>query len=77
MTTGSVLKTNESAMDRALRFGVGLVLIALAFIEEVGPWGYIGAVPLVTAIVGYCPFYALLGISTAGKRTAHQTSRRA
>jgi hypothetical protein len=76
MNTAPVLKMNESAMDRALRFGVGLVLIALAFIGEIGPWGYLGAVPLVTAIVGYCPLYALLGISTAGKRTAHQSSPR-
>jgi len=55
---------NIGGLDRILRIVVGLVLIALAVTGTVGVWGYIGAVPLLTALVGFCPAYALLGLKT-------------
>ncbi len=58
------MKTNEGTIDRALRILAGLVLIALAATGTVGVWGWIGVVPLATALLGWCPPYALLGIST-------------
>jgi len=30
----------------------------------VGLWGYIGVLPLLTGLVGWCPPYALLGFNT-------------
>jgi hypothetical protein len=42
--------------------------MALAFAGEIGAWGYLGVLPLLTAIVGICPLYGLLGMSTAGRR---------
>jgi hypothetical protein len=36
----------------------------LAFTGTVGWWGWIGIVPLGTALVGFCPLYPLLGINT-------------
>jgi len=58
------MKTNEGTIDRALRVLAGLVLIALAATGTVGVWGWIGVVPLATGLIGWCPAYTLLGIST-------------
>lgn len=55
---------NEGTIDRALRIIAGLVLIALVFIGPQTPWGWIGVVPLLTGLVGFCPAYRLLGINT-------------
>jgi hypothetical protein len=53
-------------LDRGVRIVLGLALLAVFFTAS-GParWlGLVGLVPLVTAAAGYCPLYALLGIST-------------
>jgi hypothetical protein len=61
---GSFMKSNVGGIDRILRITVGLVLIGLAATGTVGWWGWLGAVPLVTGLVGWCPPYALLGFNT-------------
>ncbi len=58
------MKSNVGGIDRILRALVGIVLIALAATNVIGMWGYIGIVPLLTAAVGFCPAYTLLGLST-------------
>lgn len=55
---------NVGGIDRTLRIGGGLTLIALAATGTVGAWGYLGVVPLLTGLVGWCPPYALLGLNT-------------
>ena len=55
---------NEGTIDRALRVVIGLVLIALVFVGPKTAWGWIGLIPLVTGLVGFCPAYRLLGIRT-------------
>lgn len=55
---------NAGTVDRALRAIVGLVLIALILTGTIGVWGWIGVVPLVTAALGWCPAYTMLGIKT-------------
>jgi hypothetical protein len=62
------MTTNEGILDRALRVIAGFVLIAAA-LGSFGPaytsvWGWIGVLPLVTGLVGWCPLYSLLGIKT-------------
>ena len=59
---------NEGSRDRRLRVIVGLFLIALVFVGPHTPWGWIGIVPLLTGIVGFCPAYTLLGVRTCPKR---------
>ena len=58
------MKSNVGGIDRPLRIVAGLVLIALAATGTVGMWGWIGVVPLLTGLVGWCPVYPLLGINT-------------
>lgn len=59
---------NEGKLDRLLRVIAGLGLIALTQVGPQTPWGWIGVVPLLTGIVGYCPAYALLGLNTCKAR---------
>lgn len=58
------MKTNEHMIDRVLRVIAGLVLITLAATGTIGVWGWIGVLPLVTGAVGFCPGYAIFGMST-------------
>ncbi len=61
---------NESPADRIVRAIVGAVLLALVFVGPRTPWGWLGLVLLLTALVGSCPLYTILGISTSHPRTA-------
>ncbi|MCP1318268.1 DUF2892 domain-containing protein [Vreelandella lionensis] len=58
------MKTNVGGIDKIARIGVGLLLIVLALIGTIGPWGWIGIVPLATGLFNFCPVYSLMGIST-------------
>jgi len=65
--------TNVGLIDRTLRIVVGLLLIAyaipLGFPQTGWNWvGWIGIVPLLTALFGYCPAYTLLRITTCPAR---------
>lgn len=60
------MKQNVGNIDRAIRAIVGIGLISLVFIGPQTVWGWIGIIPLATAIIGWCPPYSLLGISTCG-----------
>jgi hypothetical protein len=55
---------NEGTVDRVLRVVGGAALISLVFVGPETPWGWIGVVPLVTGLIGNCPVYSLLGLST-------------
>ena len=55
---------NVGGIDRVLRAIIGVVLVALAVMGTIGPWGWIGLVPLATAALGVCPLYTMLGFST-------------
>jgi ABC-type polysaccharide/polyol phosphate export permease len=62
------MTANIGTVDRILRIVVGLVLIALVFVGPQTPWGWIGIVPLLTALIGFCPAYRLIGINTCSTR---------
>jgi hypothetical protein len=63
-----MLTTNEGNFDRILRVVIGAALIFWFFVDQgAGFWHYaklIGIVPLVTGLIGNCPVYSLLGVST-------------
>jgi hypothetical protein len=62
------MQANVGSIDRIARVLVGLLLLALAFTGTIGAWGYIGIVPLLTAALGFCPLYTVLGIRTCPLR---------
>lgn len=60
------MKANVGGVDRVLRIVVGIVLLSLVFLVA-GParwWGLVGLIPLGTGVFGFCPLYALFGLST-------------
>lgn len=62
---------NVGNIDRAVRIIAGLALVGLAYTQTLGVWAWIGVIPLVTGIIGWCPAYKLVGINTSGmKKTA-------
>jgi hypothetical protein len=60
------LPINEGSVDRVLRVFLGIALLALTVTGPHTPWGFIGLLPLVTGLVGFCPLYRILGINTCG-----------
>ena len=56
--------TNEGTLDRTIRVVVGLALLSLTVVGPRTLFGLVGAVPLLTGIVGFCPLYRLVGLST-------------
>jgi hypothetical protein len=58
------MKTNVGTVDRVVRIGAGVTLIALTLTGTIGLWGWIGVVPVLTGAVGNCPLYSVLGFST-------------
>ena len=61
------MKPNMGTIDKVLRVVVGLGLISLVFVGPQTPWGWIGVVPLLTALVSWCPVYVPFGLSTRAK----------
>jgi hypothetical protein len=57
---------NIGSVDRVLRVVIGAALLAFAiFSAQPYAWiGYIGVVPLLTAALGWCPLYSILGVAT-------------
>ena len=58
------MQHNEGTTDRLIRILVGIALIAIVFTGPQTRWGWIGLIPLITGLVGYCPAYAAFGWST-------------
>ena len=58
------MKTNIHSLERVARVVLGAVLTSLAFWGPANSWFLLGLIPLATGLVGWCPPYYLLGIST-------------
>jgi len=58
------MKKNIGGIERIIRTVAGLGIVSLAFIGAQTAWAYLGIIPLITGLTGYCPPYAMLGIKT-------------
>jgi hypothetical protein len=67
------LHQNMGPVDQWLRLSAGFVLLILAGTGIAGPWAYLGIVPMVTAMLRYCPLYHLFGVDTRRARTHRGT----
>ena len=57
------MKVNMGRIDRTVRIIIGLAVIGWGIYAN--NWlGAIGAIPLFTALMGWCPLYTVLGMST-------------
>jgi hypothetical protein len=66
------MTANVGTIDRAARIVIGLSLIAAA-LGLFGPayqsvWGWIGVIPVLTGLIGWCPLYSILGIRACKTR---------
>ena len=60
------MKQNVGGIDRILRIIAGAALLAWGFVLSPEPvmWAAIGAVPLLTGLIGWCPVYLPFGWSS-------------
>lgn len=58
---------NIGNLDRLVRILLGIGLIGLAAMGQIGAWGYIGIVPLATGAIAWCPLYRLFGWRTTSR----------
>lgn len=80
------MHANERGIDRIIRAFVGAALLIFAVISFSGPFavvegtialvlGVIGAISFLTGVMGWCPFYAALGITTCETRAKRVAAR--
>ncbi|CAX22015.1 conserved protein of unknown function, putative membrane protein [Methylorubrum extorquens DM4] len=66
------MNANVGSIDRLLRLVAGLILagFGLGLLTETWSWIALGAgvILALTALVGFCPAYRLLGINTCQRR---------
>ncbi len=62
------MTSNVGGIDRMARILIGLVLIGLTLTGNIGIWGWLGVVPLVTGAIGWCPPYAMFGFNTCSMK---------
>jgi hypothetical protein len=67
------MTANVGLIDRIVRIAIGVALIAYAipigFPSTGWNWvGWVGVIPLLTAVFSICPAYSLLGLSTCSTK---------
>ncbi len=64
--------TNEATLDRGVRLAAGIILLVLVFTTLAGIWqigtAIVGLILLATGASGFCPLYALFGITTCPRQ---------
>ncbi|MCG8374849.1 MAG: DUF2892 domain-containing protein [Chlorobiales bacterium] len=59
------MQKNIGALDKNVRIVLGSVMLVAGLVFQ-SWWWLIGLAPLITAIIGFCPFYVPIGFNTAG-----------
>jgi len=57
------MQKNISSGERMARVVFGIASLSAVFIDPLSIWVFLGIVLWVTGLAGWCPFYALFGIS--------------
>ncbi|HZW14114.1 MAG TPA: DUF2892 domain-containing protein [Noviherbaspirillum sp.] len=58
------MKQNVGSIDRILRIAIGAILVIATSLGAIGPWGWIGLLPLATGLFRFCPAYLPFGLNT-------------
>ena len=61
-----MFQANVGGADRVVRAVVGIVLLGMALKGHL--WGWFGIIPLLTAVVRFCPAYLPFGFRTCSSR---------
>jgi hypothetical protein len=65
------MKMNVGTVDRIARAVLGIAMIGATLSGLIGVWGWLGVVPLGTALFSFCPLYALLGVNSCPASPSH------
>ncbi len=57
------MNANIGGTDKVVRYIAGIVIILLGLYFK-SWWGALGLIPLLTALIGWCPLYVPFKIST-------------
>jgi hypothetical protein len=63
------MNPNVGTIDRGVRIVVGAALIAATVAGAIGPWGWLGLVPIATGLFRFCPAYLPFGLNTCSMRS--------
>ena len=61
------MNANVGSLDRQMRIASEVILIALVLMGVLGPWGWIGVIPIATGVFNFCLLYSLIGIECSSK----------
>lgn len=64
--------TNLGTADRIARIVLGLFLVSLAFMGPKSMLGWLGLIPIATAVIQWCPAYFIANFSTAKSTTKNR-----
>lgn len=65
------MKKNVGTTDKVIRIILGIIIFAIG-INYQSWWGLIGIIPILTALLSWCPLYIPFGISTCKTKTDEQ-----
>ncbi len=71
-----IIPVNMSSIDRLVRLVAGLLVLSLYFVGPKTDWALIAVLPIATAVLGYCPLYALFGRDVSGPQLRRSRERR-
>lgn len=57
------MKKNVGTTDQIIRVIIAVAIFVIGYMNH-SWWGLLGLIPLITALLGFCPLYAILGIKT-------------
>ena len=60
------MNKNVGSIDKTIRLIVGVLIIVAGFLND-SFLGAIGLIPIITALIGWCPLYPIFKISTVCK----------
>ena len=66
----TLFPTNMHKLERTARVLIGAGFVVTAALGMTTPWGWLGAIPMITGLSGTCPLYTLFGFSTCGTAKA-------
>jgi hypothetical protein len=69
----TIMKRNTAGVDRVIRVVLGLAAVGAGVMFR-SWWGALGLIPLMTGLIGFCPLYALLKVSTASHSVAQSAA---
>ena len=58
---------NIGTIDRAARVILGVIIVTLAALGKISPWGWLGVMLIITGAIKFCPAYSLFGFKTCKK----------